>query len=205
MAMTLREALETDEVKEMLANQIRESVQEVVADLDVGEIVKGALAEQLPALRESVASSLRQTTSTRELSVEAHRLIEATKLKGAAKQNLLDDYALFESGKGDPKPGRALALVEAEMDEDGTTVKKTALQVLQESVNADVERTRAVLKESAPSVPISPGGGGEHEGAPLQESAPDAGFLAETSKAGQFLRERGMDPAQFGAPKTTTA
>jgi hypothetical protein len=203
--MTLLEALQSDQVKGLLGNLVQEAVDEVfngdalasavgdaIKELDLGEVVKTALEPQITTIRESVQADVakdRAANELRELHLEATRLIEASPLKGAAKTNLLDDYSLVESdGSADPKPGRALALIEAEVDGDGKTVK-TSKAVLRESVDADVKRARAVIRENAPTLVTAPGGGGG-DGTPV----------APVGKPDwvERLEQKGLDPAQYG-------
>jgi hypothetical protein len=203
--MTLLEALQSDQVKGLIGTLVQESVDEVfngdalksavgdaIKELDLGEVVKTALEPQIATIRESVQADVakdRAANELRELHLEATRLIEASPLKGAARQNLLDDYSLVESdGSADPKPGRALALVEAELDGDGKTVK-TSKAVLRESVDADVKRARAVIRENAPTVPSAPGGGGG-DGTPVAPGGEPPWV--------QRLRAQGRDPKTFG-------
>jgi hypothetical protein len=204
--MTLLEALQSDQVKGLLGNLVQEAVDEVfngdalasavgdaIKELDLGEVVKTALEPQITTIRESVQADVakdRAANELRELHLEATRLIEASPLKGAAKTNLLDDYSLVESdGRADPKPGRALALIEAEVDGDGKTVK-TSKAVLRESVDADVKRARAVIRENAPTLVTAPGGGGGGDGTPV----------APVGKPDwvRSLEAKGLDPKNYG-------
>lgn len=200
--MTLQEALQTSEVQDFLGSQMETKIQEALAGLPelVSDAVKTAITEQAPALRESVKADLDKDGEARTLHTEAIRLIEASKLTGAAKDNLLADYALTEAADGTIKPARGLTLIEAEVDAEGATTK-SAVAVLREAVEDDIKRARNVLKEAAPSVPFAPGGGTD-TGAP-----PSAQFLGADSPTGQMMRDKGLDPAQFGAtpvPEPTT-
>jgi hypothetical protein len=204
--MTLQEALQTDQVKGLLGNLVQEAVDEVfngdalasavqdaVKTVDFGDLVKAAIEPHVTTLRESLQADVakdRAANDLRELHLEATRLIEASPLKGAAKTNLLDDYSLLESDGSDaPRPGRALALIEAEVDGDGKTVK-TSKAVLRESVDADVKRARAVIRENAPTLVTAPGGGGGGDGTPV----------APVGKPDwvERLEQKGLDPAQYG-------
>lgn len=203
--MTLQEALQTDEVKTFLGGMIREAVDDAldgdaikaVVTEAIGDAVKTAVDEQIPTIRESVREEFAAGTELEALHTEAVRLIEASPLKGAAKANLLEDYGLTDEGDK-PKPGRALALIEAERDDAGKVVK-TAKQVLRDAVDEDVKRQRNILREAAPSIPRAPGGGNEGDPAP-------ATFGGEDSAWAQRMRDKGMDPSQFGAtPKPEPA
>lgn len=211
MSMTLQEALATDEVKQLLSNLIQEAVDEALSGNTLTEAVQEALPaavdaeieKRLPAIRESVKQEINGDAQVLKLHTEAMRLIEASPLKGAAKANLLEDYGIVESAVDDAvKPGRALALIEAEVDADGN-VTKTAKAVLAEAIDADVKRARAVLRESAPSVPRAPGGGdatatSEDDAKALVES------LTDSPEAARF-RDAGLNPEHFGlAPQSTT-
>lgn len=211
--MSLLEALQTDQVKGTLNQLIEAAIAEVdfsaaVAGAvteglsGIGEQIKAAVTEQLPTIRESVRDEVRQEVKAdnqvRALHLEAHRLIEASPLKGAVKANLLEDYGLTESDDDEkPKAGRALALVEAEVDGDGK-VTKTAKAVLRESVEADVKRARNVLREAAPTVPRAPGGGGET----VSTVAGKPDWVARMEKQGATpdqLKRHGWDPAKAAA------
>lgn len=185
--MTLLEALQTDQVKSVLSGLIEDAVQERLPDA-----VKDAVEEQLPALRESVREEIRKDNEVTDLHVEASRLIEAARLPEDAKSILRADYGLTEKGET-VTPGRALALVEAVV-EDGK-VTKTAKQVLRESIEQDVQRQRKVAGNARPSIPVAPGGGSD--GGTLQESPVDAA----DDPVQAALREKGLNPEQFGFAK----
>lgn len=188
--MTLQEALQTPEVQTFLGGLIQEAV-----DAALPDAVKAAVDEQMPALRESVREEIAADGELEVLHREATTLIESAKgLTPTAKANLLADYSLAEED-GKPKPGRGLALIEAVHDGEGK-VTKTAKAVLRESVEADVQRTRLALRESAPAVPFAPGGGSD--GATAATEPPPSRFAAKMS-------EKGMDPTQFGHPKPEPA
>jgi hypothetical protein len=199
--MTLQEALQSDEVQGFLGNLIQEAVASALTPEALKDVVKAAVDEQLPTLRESlreeVRDEVRKDNEVRSLHTEATRLIEASPLKGAVKANLLEDYGLVESDDDSVTPGRALRLIEAQLDDDGKVVK-TAKAVLREAIDEDIKRARRVLRESAPSVPVATGGGG-----PGGETAPTP-FLGDSSPTAQRMRDKGLDPAQFGATPTPT-
>jgi hypothetical protein len=210
VSMTLLEALASDEVGVILANKLQEALDEAFSgdelppavqarvDAAVDAKVAAKLEEQLPALRESVKGDIDKDHQVRSLHTEAVRVIGEMQLSKAAKANLLEDYGLVESDDDTAvKPGRALALVEAAMD--GDKVVKSAKVVLREAIEEDAKRIRNVLRESAPSFPVAPGGGAGAGGA-----APEGGaqFLGDQSPTAKRMREQGLDPAQFGATPT---
>ena len=178
--MNLQEALQSDEVKSFMGTMISEAVEDKVATRE-GE------------LREEIREELGKTNRLRSLHAEAVRIIEAAPLPKTAKANLLEDYGLTEEDDDTVTPGRSLALIEAEVDTD-EKVTKTAKAVLKDTIDADVKRVRDVIREAAPTVPIATGGGGDG-------AATSAVFGGPGSAWADRLRERGMDPAQFGAPK----
>jgi hypothetical protein len=207
--MTLQEALQTDQVKGLLGNLVQEAVDEAldgdtlkttvetavqaaVTGLNLGDMIKTALEPQVNTIRESVQTEVaadRAANELRTLHLEATRLIDAAPLKGAAKTNLLEDYGLTESDSDEaPKPGRALALIEAEKDGEGK-VTKTAKAVLRETVEADVKRARNVLREAAPTLPFAPGGGGGDSPVAAPAGKPD--WV-------QRLESQGLDPKNYG-------
>lgn len=199
--MTLQEALQTNEVKGFLGGQIRETVQELLQGDDLTTklteaataAATAAVTAALPQIQESVRSEVAKDTQLRSLHAEALSLIEAGPLKGAAKANLLEDYGLVESDEGELQAGRALRLIEAELDGDGK-VTKAAKVVLRESVEADVKRQRNILRESAPSVPRAPGGGDHGEATTTPPK-----FGGKGSAWADQMRQRGLNPEQFGA------
>lgn len=194
--MTLREALETDEVQSFLTTKIQESVDELLP-----AAVEAELEKRMPAIRESVREEVGKDGQVRSLHMAAAQLIEAAPLPPAAKANLLEDYGLVESDDDDTVvPGRALRLIEAEVDADGK-VTKPAKTVLREAIDDDVKRVRNTLRESAPSVPRAPGGGG-----PAGETPAPRAFLGDDSPVAARMREKGLDPALFGStPKPEPA
>jgi hypothetical protein len=123
---------------------------------------------------------------------------EMPALRESVREEIAQDGQLDVAEEGDKvKPGRALALIECVKDGEGK-VTKTAKAVLREAVEADVKRVRNVLRESAPTIPRAPGGGTDENA--LQE----APFLGDASPLAQRLKEKGLDPAQFGATPTPT-
>jgi len=202
--MTLQEALQSEPVQGMInglveaavqdalsGDVVKSAVQEAVAGLDLAGMIKSAVEPHVNSLREAVQAEVakdRARNELRELHLEAVQRIEASTLKGAAKQNLMDDYALTESADGTLVPGRALALVEAQTDESGKVVK-TAKAVLREQVDADIKRARNVLREAAPTVPSAPGGGSGETPAAVPASKPDWVTVMERD---------GLDPKTYG-------
>ena len=200
--MTLQEALQSDEVK----GHITTVVQEALAAAGIGETnaiqeaVTEAVEAQRDSIRDEVRDELAQTHRWRSLHSEALRIIESAKLPPAAKARLVEDYGLTELDDDTVTPGRSLALIEAELDSDGVTVKKAAKLVLKDAIDEDVKGLRNIVRESAPTVPYSPGGGS-------QEGAPAAKFGAAGSTWAERLKSRGLDPTHYGAtpaPAATT-
>lgn len=199
--LTLQEALQTDEVKTFIGAIVREALDEHDDALEtrITEAVDTAVDAKLPTIRESVSDDVRRDGQLRTLHTEAVRIIEASTLKGAARTNLLEDYGLDGDGE-DATAGRALRVIEAELDDDGNVVK-TAKAVLAEQLDEDIKRARNVIRESGPSVPRAPGGGSE-DGTPTPTR-----FGGAESNWAQRMREKGLDPADFGAtpePAKTT-
>lgn len=186
--MNLQEALQSDEVKGFIATQITEGITDALPD---------ALAARENELRESIRDELGQTTRLRGLHAEALRLIEASPLTSAAKAKLRDDYSLEDNDDDTVTPGRALALVEAVVDGDGK-VEKTAKAMLKDQIDGDVKGLRNILRESAPTIPIAPGAGADGSPSAVQ-------FGGKGSTWADKLRQRGLDPANYGAtPQPTT-
>lgn len=193
--MTLQEALQSDEVKTFIGNQIQEGISEALP----GAIAE-AIAEREPEMRQEIRDELGQTNRLRGLHAEALRLIEAAKLPSVAKAGLLEDYGLTDEDDDTVTAGRSLALIEAEVDGEGK-VTKPAKAVLKESIDGDVARVRNMLREAAPTVPLAPGGGGDSPASGVQ-------FGGQGSEWADRVKARGLDPSIFGAskqPATTAA
>lgn len=187
--MNLQEALQSDEVRAHFEEQIDARVTAALT-----EALPTALAAREEELRESIRDELGQTTRLRGLHAEALRLIESAPLTTAAKAKLRDDYSLEDNDDDTVTAGRALALVEAVVDDAGT-VTKTAKAVLKDQIDGDVKGLRNILRESAPTVPFAPGGGGEG-------GTSTASFGGETSDWAARLKSKGLNPADYGATPT---
>lgn len=184
--MTLQEALETPEVKGFIDTKVQESVTAALP---------AALAEREAQMRQEIRDELAGAARLTALHSQAMALIEAAPLPELAKTALREDYSLEHEDDDTVKPGRSLAVVEAEIDDDGKVVK-SAKQVLEASIEAEVKRTRNLLREAAPTIPYAPGTG--------EGNAPVPTFGGEGSAWAARLAARGLDPAQFGAPKPAT-
>lgn len=198
--MTLQEALQTPEVQSYIGAQA-EAKAEALIESKLDSMFEARENELRESIREEVREELGHTSRWRGLHTEAARLIEAAKLPTTAKANLLEDYGLTEEDDDTVTPGRSLALIEAETDSEGK-VTKAAKLVLKDAIEEDVKRVRNVLREAAPSVPVAPGANAE-------TAATGAQFGGQDSAWAQRLKQRGLDPAQFGAtkpaePATTT-
>lgn len=173
------------------------NLQEALQSEDVKTYLNGMIAEAVDAEREAITESVReelgQTSRLRGLASEAHRLIEAAKGIGkTGKDDLLAAYSLTENDDDTVTPGRSLALVEAEVDDDGK-VTKPARQVLAEAIEADCTRVRNIMRESAPTLPVAHGAGAD------SHTSAGTAFGGEGSAWADRLRSKGIDPALYGA------
>lgn len=175
MGLNLQEALQTDEVKGYINGMIAEAVE-----------------VERETMRDEIRDELAATGRIRALSTQAKGLIEAAKGIGkTAKADLLEAYAVTDGDDDTVTPGRSLALIEAEVDAEGK-VTKPARKVLEEAIEGDIKRIRNIVRESAPSVPITPGTGRDSQTATARP------FGAPGSAFGDKIRAKGLDPALFG-------
>lgn len=184
MGMTLKEALESDEVQGYIATLVDARVQESALDVDT--------------IREQVREEMADASRVRRLGDEARRIIEAAKLPAGAKQRLLVEYGVSETDDESVTPGRSLGVIEAEVDDDGQ-VTKAASDVLKAALEADIADYRKMFAEAAPTVPRAPVTAG------IGTAPAGAGNDVQESAWEQKLRARGLDPTQFGAPKREPA
>jgi hypothetical protein len=164
----------------------------------IQEAVTAAVEEARASIRDEVRDELGQDAKWGRLNAAALKIIEGLKLPASAKDKLRHDYRLIEGAADDDPvtPAPALSIIEAVMDE---TVKKPAKEVLREAIEEDAKALRLILREALPTVPFTPGGGGE-DGAP-----PAAKFGGEEAAWVKHCRGHGMDPSRFGAPVPATA
>lgn len=194
---TLQEALQSDEVKTFIGEQIEAGVNSKLSEA-LTEALPGALTaalqEVLPASEARIRADVGKSNHLRSLAGRARTLIEAAPLPEYAKAELLVDYGVTEGDNDDVTPGRSLRLIEAEVDAAGE-VTKSAGDVLVEDIDREVKRARNLLRESAPTVPLAPGGGGDGG------AVAAAPFGGEGSAWAARMRQKGLNPEQFGATK----
>ena len=186
--MNLREALQSDEVQALIRTTVDTQV-----DARVQETASAPV--DVDAIRQEIRDELAAGNRVRGLAAAARGIIETAKLPQGAKTKLLADYGLTENDDETVVPGRALSVIEAVIDDDGK-VTKAARDVLIDSLKADIVEYRTMIAEAAPTVPRAPitNPGDSPAGNDVQESAWEA-----------RLRQRGLDPTQFGAPKPAAA
>jgi hypothetical protein len=188
--VNLQEALQSDEVKGYIKGMITEGVQEAVA-----ENANGVDAD---TLRQQIREEFASGTRVRRLAGDARGIIEAAKgLTKGARANLLDDYGFTEGDDDTLTPHRSLSVIEAVTDTEGK-VTKTDREVLKDAVEADITRYRTAISEAAPTIPVArvTGGTGGEDG--------EDNDVVESAWE-QKIRQRGLDPTQFGAPKREPA
>lgn len=199
--MTVQEALETPEVKGHIELKIQEGLaaQAAAQAISIQEAVTAAVEETRASIRDEVRDELGQDAKWGRLNAAALKIIESLKLPASAKDKLRHDYRLIEGHSDDDPvtPAPALSIIEAVMD--GDIVTKPAKDVLREAIEEDAKALRLILREALPTVPFTPGGGGE-DGAP-----PAAKFGGENAAWVKHCRDHGMDPSRFGAPAPVTA
>lgn len=177
---------ESDEFKQMIADGVSAGV-------------TTAMEERETAIRESVREEIGQAHRLRGLRDHAKDIIETSKLPKVAQDKLLTAYGLDVADDDSVTAGLSLAVIEAEVDGDGK-VTKSDRAVLDSRLEDDIKSYRDVIREASPTVPRAPGGGGA--------GATSATFGGKGSQWADRLRQRGIDPTQFGAtkpePATTT-
>lgn len=137
----LTEALKTDEGKAIIEEAVTEQFKVIVAP-KLAELIEAALEDERELVQAEAGASTTRTLEVRDMRDEAHKAIRESKLPASMQTELTAKYDIVGA-----KPTASLDVQEAEVD--GET--KSALDVLLESVNTDIEAKRAQVAEIRPT------------------------------------------------------
>lgn len=165
---SLREALESDEVKDY-----------------VRSLVEAQVTTEREMIRAEVQADADRKLQVRDLRDEAQRLIEASGLPTEFQDRLREEYRLVEG-----EPTDKLDVYD-EVDDEGE-ISKSAITVLQESLAEDVKDARALIASVKPTRVQAQGGSGPTD---LAEGGTDEGGAPKQSFWRDHLRTAGVqDP-----------
>jgi hypothetical protein len=174
----LTEALASDEGKSVLGPIIANAVVEAVRELDLGRevvsVVEARLEQDREVIRAEAEAHADRRNELRDMRDHAHRRISESKLSERLKKHA---QAKFDLVEGTPTTG--LNLVNDE-DADGK-VEKSAVQKLDEAIDAEIREGLEVMAELNPtrvrgqgSTTLTESGGGKgKEGEGEGEGEPD--------------------------------
>lgn len=143
----LREALSTDEGKEMLLGMVREQASDLLAPL-----VEAAVADERDLIQAQANAHANRQIELRDLRDYAGTLIESAKLPEGFADQSKKKFSLTETG-----PTDALDVI-PEVDADGNVVK-TAKEVLTEAVNTEIAEQRSLVSSLRPTRVVGQGAG----------------------------------------------
>jgi hypothetical protein len=181
----LEEALQTDEFKTAVAAQVEEAFSAIVAP-KLAELIEAVLTDERELLAADAGATSARLIEVRDLRDEAHSMINASRLPETLKQELREEYEIV-----DGKPTTKLDVVEAEIDGE----KKPAVELLKESVTADIARKRAVVEEITPT---RVRGQGPRREATLTEGEQTEQKKPEDTSTGSVLTDHLLAEARFG-------
>lgn len=184
-----------------------EMLREALADPETKEVLKAILAEDSEArlqeqaeefesraelIRAEARADADRAIQLTRLEAEAARMIDEAKLPERWGKDLKAQYELDESGF----PAPALDVVD-EVDEDGNVTKR-AMEVLRESVEADLTRQRELLAEVLPTRVRGQGtavSAAQRDDAEVEEAEDKTPRQpAEKPYWAEYLQEAGIDP-----------
>jgi hypothetical protein len=189
----LREALESDEGRQLVEEAVNERFGAIVAPR-LAELVEAALEDERELTQAEANASAQRQLEVRDLKDIAHAAIRESRLPEPFQAELRESYKII-----DGKPTPSLDVIE-DVEEDGT-VTKTAEDKLRENVEADI----AVKKEQfAAARPTRVTGQGETSkpkategGTTVQEGAEEGGESRKTTgsqRTDYQLNEAGIEP-----------
>jgi hypothetical protein len=187
-AETLREALDTDEGRQVIAEAVDERVDERFAAIvapRLSELIEAALEDEREMIQAEAEATSSRKLQLRDLRDQAHEAIRESRLPEAFQSELLERYDIID---GQPTP--ALDVLDEEDDQTGEVVKP-AEEVLMEAVKADVARKK---EQYAAARPTQVRGQGE------AKPAKSAGKTDDVTE-GEETTER-KTPASTGSPRT---
>jgi hypothetical protein len=188
-AETLREALDSDEGRQVIAEAVDERVDERFAAIvapRLSELIEAALEDEREMIQAEAEATASRKLQLRDLRDQAHEAIRETKLPEEFQSELLERYDIV-----DGKPTPALDVLDEE-DEQTGEVTKSADEVLREAVKADIARKK---EQFAAARPTQVRGQGEARPA---KSAGKPDEVAEGEEGG----EERKTPASTGSPRT---
>lgn len=174
----LREALASPEGKAVLSEIAAEFVQR--DDEHIQSLVEAAVAEERDVLRAEAQGHAAREIEIRDLRDEARKRIEAAKLPKMLTEQSVAKFDLTEHG-----PTDALDVL-PELDDDGNVVK-SAMEVLAETVDAEIASQRLLaasfnptrVRGQGPSTATEEGGEGEKDDKPISRLPKTASLLTE--------------------------
>jgi hypothetical protein len=177
----LREALESDEGRSMVAALIRPQVEQMA-----GEMFESLLDEEREIIRAEASADANRRVQLRDLRETAHKLIDQARLPDAFAEQSKAKFDLSESGE----PTAPLNVI-PEINDDGE-VLKTAEEKLTEAVTAEIASQRELVATLRPTRVTGQGGkpskGDGGEGEKVEESRPKL-----PAKTGELLTEAGFN------------
>ena len=186
-AELLREAFESDEFRQALAEAVDERVDERFAAIvapRLSELIEAALEDEREMIQAEADATASRKLQLRDLRDQAHSAIRESRLPDAFQSELLERYDIV-----DGRPTPALDVLDEEDFESGEIVKPAA-EVLSETVEADIARKK---EQYASARPTQVRGQGE------AKTAKSAGKAPEEVEEGEGTRKQ---PASTGSPRT---
>lgn len=140
----LREALESDEGRQIIEEAVNERFAAIVAPR-LGELVEAALEDERELMQAEAEASASRQLEVRDLKDMAHGQIRESKLPEPFQEELREKYDIAEG-----KPTPALDQVE-DKDEETGEVTKTAADKVTEAVEADITRKKEQFAAARPT------------------------------------------------------
>lgn len=190
----LAEALKTDEGKaeigEILAPLVEAKFNEIVAPR-LAELIETVIAEERELMQAESGAGAKRVIEVRDLRDAAHEMIAESKLPASMQAELKAKYDIAE----DHKPTPALDVTEAEVEGE----KKSALEQLRESVEADIAAKRAQVAEIHPTQVRGQGPAKqltEAEKKEVEEGKKDEPKSTGSTLTDHLLTEARIDPSE---------
>jgi hypothetical protein len=188
-AAELIEALGSDEGSKLLDEAVRESFARVVAPA-LQDLVEAALEDERDLLRAEGRADSERIMEIRDLRDKAREMITESKLPETFQAELIEKYDLV-----DGKPTPALDVI-AEEDEETGEVKKPAVAVLAENIEADIARKREQAAELRPTRVRGQGEGKPAEaegGEPATKKVEESKNSTGSPRTDAILQEAGIE------------
>ena len=140
---TLREALETDEGRQILEEGVGNAFAAIVAPR-LSELVEAALEDERELIQAEADATAQRQLQVRDLKDLAHGMIRESKLPESFQSELLERYDVV---RGVPTP--ALDVIE-DVDDEGE-ITASAEDKLRETVEADIARKKEQYASARPT------------------------------------------------------